>query len=126
MKHFILALCVVLAILIGGWRVSCYLDETVAEMVSVIDDLIQQVGAQRWGPAQDGMATFEAQWIGKKHIWAYLISHVDIEGIDTSLVRAKMGTKLQAVEETLLELAELKQRLKQVPEKYSLRLNNIF
>lgn len=127
MRSLIVSTLCVLAIFIAWMFFSNFADETLHELMSMTeDDLIVSVVAEDWEKSEDNMELFSDKWHEYKTIYSFFLNAADINNTDYSIARCTQYIKAEDISNSAGELACVKEQLKFLHLKETLRLENIF
>ncbi|MFZ5987632.1 MAG: DUF4363 family protein [Bacillota bacterium] len=121
------SLTILLALIIGS---SFITNRTLHSTAQRLEDQINKIESSTingdWNSAQKNLASIEEEWPRVEKTWTVLLDHIEIDNIDTALLRMSKYVETKNSSMALAEIAALRQFIKHIPEKESLSLKNIF
>lgn len=117
----------ILVVCIAG--LGIYTAKSVAASSAKLENHITQIEnsakSGNWEGAKEELSKFESSWAKTEKTWALLLDHIEIDNIDSALVRVERFVEVQNTPLALGEAATLKQYIKHIPELQSFNLKNI-
>lgn len=92
------------------------------EQINVIEDSINKAD---WTSAEKHLMAIQEKWTKVENSWVLLLDHVEIENIDTSLLRISKYVETKNVSMAISEIAVLRQFINKIPEEESFSLKNL-
>ncbi|NLP14204.1 MAG: DUF4363 family protein [Clostridium sp.] len=96
------------------------------KLESFIDMIEISTQNGNWATAENHLSSLKTEWHKAENAWAVLLDHIEIDNIDTSIMRVSKYVETRNVPMALSEIAVLKQYIKHIPEKESFSLKNVF
>lgn len=124
----ILASLVILCTVIFGAATftARVLSNDAERLESYINKVEQSAKNGDWAAAENSLSSIEEEWPKVEKTWTVLLDHIEIDNIDTSLLRMSKYVETRNVSMALAEITALRQYIKHIPEKETLTLKNIF
>lgn len=126
MKKFIIALIVLAAILSASVISIKSFNKSSNEIVKMVEKTSDLAASSRWKEAYDEISSIETKWNKTERFWAMLIDHMEIDGIEESLIKSKKYIETQNISLSLAELDSLKFSVEHIYKKELVNLKNIF
>ena len=102
------------------------LEKDSQKLETIIDKIEASTQNGDWEEVENLLSALETEWHKAEKAWAVLLDHVEIDNIDTSIMRASKFIESRNVPMAISEIAVLKQYIKHIPEKESFSLKNVF
>ncbi len=106
--------------------VQSSLEKQSHEMAQAIQEIDKAIKIENWQSASTKMKDLQKSWNPKRYFWKMATYHMEIDKIDQSFARIGVLIDLKEKNESLAELAVLKQALLHIPEREKLSITNIF
>jgi hypothetical protein len=97
--------------------------ERLASKVSMIES---GMAARNWSNAEQVIPVLHEDWRKTKKTWGMLIDHTEIDNIDAALTRLEKYMEAREFSLSMAEISLLRQYMMHLPEKESLKMENIF
>jgi predicted PurR-regulated permease PerM len=123
----ILMIIVLIVIISGfaGYTIN-YLCSSSEQLEDRINTIENNIKANEWLDALQNLDSVALEWDKISNLWSMLIDHSEIDNITESLSRIQAYINENSTVLSLAELNVLKNYLKHIPEKESLKLKNLF
>lgn len=120
------SLCVVL--IFAAWTVfSDFADDTLHDLMNQTEEEIMvSVIKEDWGKAETEMEKLTEKWHSYKIVYSYFLNAEDINNTDYSIARCTQYIRAEDVSNSAGELACVKEQLKYLHLRETIRLENIF
>lgn len=123
----IISIVVLLAVIFAfSAYASNLLATTSQDLESHVAKIEEHIKAEDWEKIDTPLESVEKQWKKTSRTWAILIDHFEIDNIDAALSRMSMFIEAKDRGPALAEAGILRQYIRHIPEKESMRLINIF
>lgn len=119
-----LAVILTLIIGLGAWN-NHSLRESTDKLTGQIEQVMEEIDAQRWNEAQQKTAQLEKSWQVNARWWPVILDHQEIDNIEFSLAKVKKYVATRNASLAQGQLSELNLMLKHIPEKEAINLRNI-
>lgn len=114
-----------LAILVIGTGSILYLNKTATGLALLLDEAQKAVEEENWSQAEEMVSSSLERWEKIQQIWSAMINHTEVDGIKTTLERAKEYVANQEKASAMAELAVAKLLVEHVPQKERPSWSNI-
>ncbi|GAE90014.1 DUF4363 family protein [Acetivibrio straminisolvens] len=108
---------------------SLYASSVFSRDAQMLEDWInaieESIEKEDWTTAENNLTAVREEWDKVEKLWAVLLDHVEIDNIDTSLVRASEYVKSRNISMAMSEIAVLRNFIKHIPENQFFSLKNI-
>lgn len=114
-----------LSILAVGIGSILYLNETATGLALLLEETLKAVQEEDWGRAEEMVSRSLERWETVQQMWSAMINHKEVDGIKTTLERAKEYVANQEKASAIVELAVAKLLVEHVPQKERPSWSNI-
>lgn len=123
----LITLALLCALIIGAsFYTSAVLSNDAKKLEDEINAIEESINKADWASAENGLMTIQEEWPKVENTWAILLDHIEIDNIDTSLLRMSKYVETKNVSMAISEISVLRQFVKHIPEKESFSIKNVF
>lgn len=125
-KKLLFAVIVVLIVILSGFMIKAYLENSTVKLLNQITDLEKSINMNEWERANDIVAELNDDWDKNENIWTIFINHHEIDSISITLENAIEYIKLKDKPDSLASIASLRHYISHIPEMERIVIKNIF
>lgn len=125
-KKLIFAVFVILIVVISGFMIKKYLDNSTRKLLDQIALMEEWINKGEWEVANDAAVELNKSWEETENIWTIFTNHHEIDNISFALKNTIEYMKLKEKADSLAYLASLKHYISHIPEMERIAIKNIF